>query len=150
MINDNELLDVVSNIHENGGDTGSAGWGSTWSRETAQQALLRTHTTVGTIRYLSDNPDPPVRVFSVGRVFRREALDSTHLPEFTQVEGIIVEPNANFGMLIGVLKEFYRRMGFDDVRVMQLLRTLIYLLDFFSYFNFTVDLFLCKFHFSLL
>ena len=117
MINDKELLDVVSNIHENGGDTGSAGWGSTWSRETAQQALLRTHTTVGTIRYLSDNPDPPVRVFSVGRVFRREALDSTHLPEFTQVEGIIVEPNANFGMLIGVLKEFYRRMGFDDVRV---------------------------------
>ena len=66
---------------------------------------------------MSDNPDPPVRVFSVGRVFRREALDSTHLPEFTQVEGIIVEPNANFGMLIGVLKEFYRRMGFDDVRV---------------------------------
>ena len=117
MISDKELLDVVSEIHENGGDTGSAGWGSSWSRETAQQALLRTHTTVGTIRYLSDNPDPPVRVFSVGRVFRREALDSTHLPEFTQVEGIIVEPNANFGMLIGVLKEFYRRMGFDDVRV---------------------------------
>ena len=117
MISDKELLNVVSEIHENGGDTGSAGWGSSWSRETAQQALLRTHTTVGTIRYLSDNPDPPVRVFSVGRVFRREALDSTHLPEFTQVEGIIVEPNANFGMLIGVLKEFYRRMGFDDVRV---------------------------------
>ena len=117
MISDKELLDVVSEIHENGGDTGSAGWGSSWSRETAQQALLRTHTTVGTIRYLSDNPEPPVRVFSVGRVFRREALDSTHLPEFTQVEGIIVEPNANFGMLIGVLKEFYRRMGFDDVRV---------------------------------
>ena len=117
MISDKELLDVVSEIHENGGDTGSAGWCSSWSRETAQQALLRTHTTVGTIRYLSDNPEPPVRVFSVGRVFRREALDSTHLPEFTQVEGIIVEPNANFGMLIGVLKEFYRRMGFDDVRV---------------------------------
>ena len=68
MISDKELLDVVSEIHENGGDTGSAGWGSSWSRETAQQALLRTHTTVGTIRYLSDNPEPPVRVFSVGRV----------------------------------------------------------------------------------
>ena len=114
MINDKELLEEVSNIHKNGGDTGS---GSSWSRETAQQALLRTHTTVGTIRYLSENPDPPVRVFSVGRVFRREALDATHLPEFTQVEGIIVEPEANFGMLIGVLKEFYRRMGFHDVRV---------------------------------
>ena len=117
VINDEELLDQVKSIHEDGGDTESIGWGSNWSKETAQQALLRTHTTVGTIRYLSDNPEPPVRVFSVGRVFRREALDSTHLPEFTQVEGIIVEPEANFGMLIGVLKEFYRRMGFHDVRV---------------------------------
>ena len=53
MINDKELLEEVSNIHKNGGDTGSSGWGSSWSRETAQQALLRTHTTVGTIRYLS-------------------------------------------------------------------------------------------------
>ena len=117
IISDEELLSKVKSIHEDGGDTESVGWGSKWSRETAQQALLRTHTTVGTIRYLSNNPKPPVRVFSVGRVFRREALDATHLPEFTQVEGIIVEPNANFGMLIGVLKEFYHRMGFDDVRV---------------------------------
>ena len=117
VINDDELLDQVKSIHEDGGDTESVGWGSNWSKETAQQALLRTHTTVGTIRYLSNNPEPPIRVFSVGRVFRREALDATHLPEFTQVEGIIVEPEANFGMLIGVLKEFYRRMGFHDVRV---------------------------------
>ena len=117
VINDDELLEKVKAIHEDGGDTESVGWGSDWSKEAAQQALLRTHTTVGTIRYLSENPEPPIRVFSVGRVFRREALDSTHLPEFTQVEGIIVEPEANFGMLIGVLKEFYRRMGFHDVRV---------------------------------
>ena len=117
VINDQDLVEQVKAIHEDGGETESAGWGSKWSKETAQQALLRTHTTVGTIRYLSNNPEPPVRVFSVGRVFRREALDSTHLPEFTQVEGIIVEPEANFGMLIGVLKEFYRRMGFHDVRV---------------------------------
>jgi phenylalanyl-tRNA synthetase alpha chain len=48
---------------------------------------------------------------------RKLAVYATHLPEFTQVEGIIVEPEANFGMLIGVLKEFYRRMGFPDVRV---------------------------------
>ena len=117
VINEKEIMESVKGIHEDGGDTDSKGWGSEWSKETAQQALLRTHTTVGTVRYLSNNPTPPVRVFSVGRVFRREALDSTHLPEFTQVEGIIVEPEANFGMLIGVLKEFYRRMGFNDVRV---------------------------------
>ena len=117
VINEKEIMESVKSIHEDGGNTDSVGWGAEWSRETAQQALLRTHTTVGTIRYLSENPTPPARVFSVGRVFRREALDSTHLPEFTQVEGIIVEPEANFSMLIGVLKEFYRRMGFNDVRV---------------------------------
>ena len=117
VINDQDLVEQVKAIHEDRGETESAGWGSKWSKQKAQQALLRTHTTVGTIRYLSDNPDPPVRVFSVGRVFRREALDATHLPEFTQVEGIIVEPEANFGMLIGVLKEFYRRLGCHEVRV---------------------------------
>ena len=117
VINEKETMEKVKAIHEDGGDTESIGWGSDWSIEAAQQALLRTHTTVGTIRYLSEHSEPPIRVFSVGRVFRREALDSTHLPEFTQVEGIIVEPEANFGMLIGVLKEFYRRMGFPDVRV---------------------------------
>ena len=117
VINEKEILDAVKKIHEDGGETGSKGWGTDWSKEAAQQALLRTHTTVGTIRHLAKNPTPPARVFSVGRVFRREALDSTHLPEFTQVEGIIVEPDANFGMLIGVLKEFYRRMGFNNVRV---------------------------------
>jgi len=117
LLDDEEAVAAVKAVHETGGDTGSTGWRYDWSREVAQQALLRTHTTVSTIRYLSKHPDPPVRVFAVGRVFRREALDATHLPEFTQVEGIIMEEEASFGMLIGVLKEFYRRMGFPDVRV---------------------------------
>lgn len=117
LLDNEEAVAAVKAVHETGGDTGSTGWRYDWSREVAQQALLRTHTTVSTIRYLSKHPDPPVRVFSVGRVFRREALDATHLPEFTQVEGIIMEEEASFGMLIGVLKEFYRRMGFPDVRV---------------------------------
>ena len=50
-------------------------------------------------------------------MFRYESVDSTHLPEFTQVEGIIMEKDASFAMLIGVLKEFYKRMGFSEVRV---------------------------------
>jgi len=117
LLDDEEAVAAVKAVHETGGDTGSTGWRYDWSREVAQQALLRTHTTVSTIRYLSEHREPPVRVFSVGRVFRREAVDATHLPEFTQVEGIIMEEEASFGMLIGVLKEFYRRMGFPDVRV---------------------------------
>jgi phenylalanyl-tRNA synthetase alpha chain len=79
--------------------------------------LLRTHTTVDTVNYLKKHPDPPRRVFSVDRVFRNEAVDATHLPEFHQVEGIVMEEGANLRMLIGTLKAIYAKMGFKDLRV---------------------------------
>lgn len=111
-----ELADIVRKIHENGGDTGSEGWRYKWSEKEARRTLLRTHTTVNTVRYLSEHPDPPCKVFSVGKVFRREAIDTKHLPEFHQIEGIVMEEGASFRMLIGVIREFYGRMGFPEVR----------------------------------
>jgi phenylalanyl-tRNA synthetase alpha chain len=116
-VDDEVLMEKIKAIHENGGETGSSGWGYTWSRDEAERALLRTHTTVNTIRYLSEHPEPPQKVFSIGRVFRKETLDSTHLPEFHQIEGIVLEEKASFRMLIGVLKEFYRMMGFEEIRI---------------------------------
>ncbi len=115
-LSDEKLLEKIANVHENGGDTGSTGWGYNFSKKEGEKALLRTHTTVNTIRYLYKNPEPPCKVFSIGRVFRKENIDSTHLPEFYQIEGIIHEKEANFKQLIGVLKEFYKRMGFEKVR----------------------------------
>jgi len=114
---DNELIEKVKQVHENGWKTGSLGWRYKWSREEAERALLRTHTTVNTIRYIAENPKPPFKVFSIGRIFRNEAMDTTHLPEFTQIEGIVCEEGANFDMLVGVLKEFYKRMGIPKIRV---------------------------------
>ncbi len=111
------VLERVGEIHENGGETGSQGWREPWRREEAERFLLRTHTTVNTIRYLYHNPHPPIRVFSVERVFRNEAIDAHHLPEFHQIEGILVEEGASLNMLIGILKEFYRKMGFSEIRV---------------------------------
>ena len=104
-------------MHESGGDTGSLGWRYKWCRTEAERALLRTHTTVNSIRYLAKHPEPPAKVFSLSRIFRKESIDITHLPEFVQIEGIIMEEDASFDMLVGVLKEFYHRMGFDTVRV---------------------------------
>ncbi len=112
-----ELMERIKAVHEDGGDTGSLGWRYRWSKEEAERALLRTHTTVNTIRYLAQHPDPPVKVFSLSRVFRKEAIDSTHLPEFMQIEGIVMEENASFDMLVGILREFYKRMGFEQIRV---------------------------------
>lgn len=113
---DGEVAKVKA-VQEHGGDTGSLGWRNPWSREVAEQMLLRTHTTVDTIQYLARHPKPPVKVFSIDRVFRNEAIDATHLPEFHQVEGIVMEEGANLRQLIGVLKEFYAKMGFDNVTV---------------------------------
>ncbi len=110
------LVEVVRGVHEDGWG-GGVGWGAGWTLDNAQRMLLRTHTTVSTIRYLSDHPDPPVKVFSIEKVFRKEAVDSTHLPEFLHIEGIILEENASFRMLKGVLEEFYRRMGIDEIRI---------------------------------
>ncbi|MCD6502768.1 MAG: phenylalanine--tRNA ligase subunit alpha [Euryarchaeota archaeon] len=115
---DSELASIIKEVHENGGKTGSIGWKYLWDPKVAEKALLRSHTTAVTIKYLAEHPDEvPLRAFIIGRVFRREAVDATHLSEFTQVDGIIVEEKANLRMLIGVLKEFYRRLGFKDVRV---------------------------------
>lgn len=115
-LDDAEVAKVKA-VQEHGGDTGSLGWRNPWSREVAEQMLLRTHTTVDTIQYLARHPTPPVKVFSIDRVFRNEAIDATHLPEFHQVEGIVMEEGANLRQLIGVLKEFYAKMGFEDVTV---------------------------------
>jgi phenylalanyl-tRNA synthetase alpha chain len=114
---DDEILNQWKSIHEHGGDTGSIGWGGEFSKDIAQRGLLRTHTTVNTVKYISENPNEPCRVFGIGRVFRNESIDRTHLPEFHQIEGIIMEPGANLPMLVTTLKTFYEKMGYPEVRV---------------------------------
>lgn len=114
---DDALLRAVKATHEDGGTTGSRGWGYVWRKAEAERLVLRTHTTVDTIRHLLANREPPAKAFIIGRVFRKEAMDATHLPEFHQVDGIVMEEGANLRMLIGLLKEFYRKMGFPQARV---------------------------------
>ena len=114
-VKDKEYMEKVKEMHESGGGI-SRGWRYKWSEEIAQKAMLRTHTTVNSIRYLYEHRKPPVRMFSIGRVFRRENMDSTHLPEFTQIEGIYMDEDVNFQVLLGILKEFYSLMGFPEIR----------------------------------
>lgn len=52
-------------------------------------------------------------MFSVGRVFRRETITYKHLPEFHQVEGIVAAPDISYQNLLGTLKEFYKKLGFE-------------------------------------
>ncbi len=109
----------VKEVHETGGDTGSTGWNGTYSEEEARKLLLRTHTTVLSAIQLSTlkKEDLPVKYFNVGKVFRNEALDWKHLFEFYQVDGIVVDPNANLKHLKGYLTQFYKKMGYEKVRM---------------------------------
>jgi len=117
QLEDEELVEKVRNVHENGWTTGSTGWGGEWSRDKAESALLRTHSTVSSIRFIAEHPDAPQKAFSISRIFRNESIDSTHLPEFTQIEGIIIDENGNFDMLVSIIREFYAKMGFDQIRI---------------------------------
>jgi len=114
-----ELVKQVKSAHENGFTTGSKGWQYKWSEEIAKENLLRTHTTVLSAQTIAKlrKEDLPVKFFSVGKVFRNETLSWKSLFEFIQVEGIVVDPNANFKHLKGYLKEFFAKMGFPDVRI---------------------------------
>lgn len=107
-----ELVKKVGRVHTDGGATGSEGWGYPWDEEVARQSVLRTHTTCVSARFLYDN-EPPLKMFSIGRVFRRETITYKHLPEFNQVEGIVADESINFQNLLGILKEFYRKLGFE-------------------------------------
>lgn len=113
------FTDTVKETHENGWTTGSKGWRYKWSSEIAKENLLRTHTTVLSAQSIAKlrKEDLPAKFFSVNRVYRNEALSWKHLFEFIQVEGIVVDPDANFRNLQGYLKEFFRKMGFPDVRI---------------------------------
>jgi len=111
-----DVVEKVKQTHENGWVTGSTGWGGTWDINKARQLVMRTHTTAITIHYLAKNPEPPVKAFCIDRVYRREAIDATHLPEFDQLEGVVLDENVGFKHLLGLLKEFFLKMGFEDVR----------------------------------
>jgi phenylalanyl-tRNA synthetase alpha chain len=111
-----EWVDAVKAVHEHGGDTGSRGWRYNWSGERAAQVVLRTHMTASSIEAIARNPHAPQKIFSIGKVFRRETVDDKHLPEFFQVDGIIIDEHASLASLLGTLAKFYERMGIPAVR----------------------------------
>ncbi len=108
----------VRQMHEEG-DEKSMGWRYSWKESEARKVVLRTHTTcLSTQRLSMLKPDElPKKFFAMGKVFRNETLDWKHLFEFYQMEGIVADENANFKQLLGYLKKFYKKMGYDDIRV---------------------------------
>jgi len=111
---DKKIVAEVKKAHEEG-TVGSTGWQYSWREAVSKQPILRTHCTSVSARWLAKR-EPPAKIFSIGRVFRNETLDYKHLPEFTQIDGIVVDESVTFKDLLGYLKEFFYRLGFEKIR----------------------------------
>ncbi|KAI4298342.1 hypothetical protein L6164_031915 [Bauhinia variegata] len=113
-----DYVQRVKQVHESGG-YGSRGYHYDWKREEANKNLLRTHTTAVSSRMLyllAQKPFSPKKYFSIDRVFRNEAVDRTHLAEFHQIEGLVCDRGLTLCDLIGVLHDFFSRMGMTKLR----------------------------------
>jgi phenylalanyl-tRNA synthetase alpha chain len=76
--------------------------------EPGGRLLLRTHTSPVQIRTMLAVP-PPVRVVIPGMVYRNDAMDASHLPAFSQIEGLAVDEGISFVDLKATLIHFAHR-----------------------------------------
>jgi phenylalanyl-tRNA synthetase alpha chain len=80
------------------------------------RTMLRTHTSSIQIRYMQAH-QPPIRIVAPGRVYRRDDLDLTHTPMFSQMEGLVVAEGVSLADLKGTLLAFARDMFSGTSRV---------------------------------
>ncbi|HUR96344.1 MAG TPA: phenylalanine--tRNA ligase subunit alpha [Gemmatimonadales bacterium] len=83
--------------------------------ERSGRLLLRTHTSPVQIRTMLASP-PPVRVVIPGMVYRNDAMDASHLPAFSQIEGLAVDDGISFVDLKATLNHFARRFFTPSTR----------------------------------
>jgi phenylalanyl-tRNA synthetase alpha chain len=74
------------------------------SDENGERKVLRTHTSPVQIRTMTSKA-PPIRIIIPGRTYRHDS-DQTHTPMFHQVEGLVIDTQANIAHMKWVLEEF--------------------------------------------
>jgi phenylalanyl-tRNA synthetase alpha chain len=78
--------------------------------------LLRSQTSTVQIRVM-EHTEPPVRVISLGRVYRPDTPDPTHYPMFHQMEGLLVDTHVTMADLKSVLRMFATSYLGSDVHI---------------------------------
>ena len=101
---------------KNVSESHKSNWHYLWDINEAQKMVLRTHTTCVTIKYLAESRPDEARVFSLGRVFRNEKVSYKHLVEFNQIEGVVIGKDASLRNLMGLQREFYKRIGLTKIK----------------------------------
>ncbi len=84
--------------------------------QAADPLLLRSQTSTVQIRVM-ESREPPLRIVSLGRVYRPDTADATHYPMFHQVEGLLIEPGTTMAHLKSVLRLFASSFLGGDVHV---------------------------------
>ncbi len=83
---------------------------------TQNPVLLRSQTSTVQIRVM-EKTKPPVRIVSLGRVYRPDTADWSHYPMFHQIEGLMVDKDVNLADLKTVLKLFATSYLGDEVPI---------------------------------
>ena len=114
---DKKTVALVKSAHETGGKTNSSGWKYKWSESIASRLMPCAHGTAASARQVASGVKVPGKYFALARCYRPDVVDATHLNEFNQMEGFIVDENFNFRHLLGMLKQFATEIaGAEDVR----------------------------------
>ena len=71
--------------------------------------LLRTQTS-GVQVHVMEQEELPIYIIAPGKVYRRDVADPSHLPQFNQIEGLVVDKGITFGDLKGTLEHFCREV----------------------------------------
>ena len=79
-----------------------------------KKRLLRTHTSPVQIRTMKDNK-PPLAIISPGKVYRKDD-DSTHLPMFHQIEGMLIDEGVNFSHLKDMIYKIIHHIFGEELR----------------------------------
>ncbi|WP_153556425.1 phenylalanine--tRNA ligase subunit alpha [Roseimaritima sediminicola] len=82
----------------------------------ADSQLMRSQTSTVQIRVM-ENRQPPIRIVSLGRVYRPDAPDATHFPMFHQMEGLMVDRQVTMANLKTVLRVFANNYLGSDVQI---------------------------------
>jgi phenylalanyl-tRNA synthetase alpha chain len=89
---------------------------ATAERTNSGPLLLRSQTSTVQIRVMEQQP-PPVRIISLGRVYRPDTADATHYPMFHQIEGLYVDRGVTMAHLKSVLRLFASSFLGQDVHI---------------------------------
>eukprot|EP01060_Flectonema_neradi_P004361 TRINITY_DN12811_c0_g1_i1.p1 TRINITY_DN12811_c0_g1~~TRINITY_DN12811_c0_g1_i1.p1 ORF type:complete len:557 (+),score=103.02 TRINITY_DN12811_c0_g1_i1:146-1672(+) len=118
-----EFVELTRQVHSDG-LFGSTGYKYQWSEDETQRNVLRTHTTAISSYTLYNIGQEYQRTgklqtgafFSIDRVFRNEQVDKTHLCEFHQMEGFVLDYGLSLSNMMALLKAFFERVGITNLK----------------------------------